>query len=245
MIKNYIYYAGILVNDRPSSQPSDGCTSFLTIYASIDAKIAKDICKDFTELYSSLPLYKNNGKCDPNHKNDCKFLNYWLNSKLRENNIYRNVCVNEFYNNMERQCKDIIPVVTSLDYIYDIYEDDLNKMNKLYKLHEQISKIYSILIKDSEEEPNSSLSLSEESLEYYRIFSPMCNGNSREFCKALQDFKDKYKELYSIFQRRGEKYTKYYIELPEVNNNIILTPLLCTVGGLIPLLGILYKVKKL
>ncbi|VUZ99836.1 PIR protein [Plasmodium vivax] len=240
-IKNYIFVAEKVVSDGPLAQSSEGCTSFFALYKSQNSQIAKDIYNEFTKLYNLLFSYKNNPRYSSDYKHFCGFLNYWLNSKLKESKFDGTACVIKFYENMKLHCKDTFPVGNSLNFIYDINEDDLKKMNILYKLHEQISKIHKILFRSSEEEPNSSLSLSKESLQYYRTYSPTCNGNNSEFCKALQDFKDKYKQLYSIFQRRGEEYTKYYIKLPEVNNNIILTPLLCTVGGLIPLLGILYK----
>ncbi|KMZ95153.1 hypothetical protein PVMG_06091 [Plasmodium vivax Mauritania I] len=227
-IENYIYYAQNLVSDPPSPQPSDGCPSISTLYEPQNSQVAKDIYNGFTKLYSSLSSKKKHPTTSSDYKHFCGFLNYWLNSKLKESKFDGTACVIKFYENMKLHCKDTFPVDNSLNFIYDINEDDLKKMNILYKLHEQISKIHKILFRSSEEEPNSSLSLSKESLQYYRTYSPTCNGNNSEFCKALQDFKDKYKQLYSIFQRRGEEYTKYYIKLPEVNNNIILTPLLCT-----------------
>ncbi|CAG9473029.1 unnamed protein product [Plasmodium vivax] len=241
-IENYIINTEKVFSDDSRVQYSNGCTSFSTVYQSQNAEAAKNICEGFTKLYRSLSPYKTNGKSDPNYKNDCKFLNYWLNSKLRENNYYRTVCVNGFYNNMEHHCIDTLPVLTSLDYIYDINEDDLNKMKKLYKLHAQLIKIYNILNKSSEGKPYSSLTLSEESLADYRTLSSKCNGNSNESCNPLQDFIGKYEQLYLIAQRKGEEYTKYFIQLTEQGNkSIILTPLLCSVAGLIPLLGILYK----
>ncbi|CAI7719886.1 hypothetical protein PVPAM_080010900 [Plasmodium vivax] len=239
-INTYTKNAEKVFSGNPPALSSNGCNSFSIEYQSIDAEIAKDICERFTKLYISLNPYKNNGECDPNNKNDCKFLNYWLNSKLRESKKYRNVCVNEFYNNMERQCRDIIPVDKPLNFIYDINGDDLNEMNKLYKLHEHISIIQKILINKLEEEAKS-LTLPNEYLSSYREIRYNCTGNNSIFCESLENFKNFYEQLYNLAQVKGEKYSKYVIKLTEGNNNIILTPLLCTVGGLIPLLGILYK----
>ncbi|CAI7724237.1 PIR protein [Plasmodium vivax] len=236
-IENYIYYAENLVSTRPPSQPSDGCTTFSTAYQSQNPKIAEAICKEFTKLYKSLSP----NKTKPNYNNDYLFLNYWLNFRLMESNINGTDCVKNFGNAMKTHCTDTFGSLSSLNFIYDIDNDNLNKMNKLYKLHHHIIKMHNILIKNLEGESISALTLSDELLANYRTFTSMCNGDRNELCNSLQDFKTKYEQLYIKGQTKGEEYSKYLKQLPEENNNIILTPILCTISGIIPLFGILYK----
>ncbi|VUZ98034.1 PIR protein [Plasmodium vivax] len=236
-IKTYTKNAENLFSDNTPVEPSKHCTSFSTEYQHQNPETAKVICEEFTKLYNSLS--PNNTK--PNYKNDCLFLNYWLNFRLMESNINGTDCVKNFGNAMKTHCTDTFGSLSSLNFIYDIDNDNLNKMNKLYKLHHHIIKMHNILIKNLEGESISALTLSDELLANYRTFTSMCNGNNNELCKSLQDFKKLYKQLYDHAQRKGEPYSNYVIQLTEGNNNIITTPLLCSIGGLIPLLGILYR----
>ncbi|KMZ96047.1 hypothetical protein PVNG_05985 [Plasmodium vivax North Korean] len=234
------------IGDDPHAKSSNGCTSFSTLYKSKNANIAKDICEEFTKLYRSLSPSNVNPTSDINYKNDCGFLNFWINSKFRESGFNGTTCIKDFFEGMEMHCLDTFPVGSPLDFIYDINEDDLIKMNKLYKLHEKRRRIEDILTNQPDMQPNISLTLNKELLADYRTFRSKCNGNDNDFCKSLQDFKERYEKLYSIFQGKGEEYSKYFTHLTEEgNNDIILTPLLGSTAGLIPLLGILYKVIEL
>ncbi|SCA83376.1 hypothetical protein PVT01_000016300 [Plasmodium vivax] len=162
-IDTYTQNSEAVFSHVSSAQSSTKCTSFSSRYQPPNDKIAKDICEEFTKLYKSLSPYNTK----PNYKNDCLFLNYWINFRLMERNFNGIDCVKNFGNLMEADCTDTCGSASSLKFIYDIDKDNLYKMNKLYKLHEHISKMYNILIKRSNGEPNSSLTLSDESLENY------------------------------------------------------------------------------
>ncbi|SCA83697.1 VIR protein [Plasmodium vivax] len=231
-----------------SAQASTGCVSFANFLAKRLGSFenAKNICELFTKLYNYLPSLKENRTGDMNYKKDWALLNYLLNVKLNGYKIKGNICVSHFDNYIESYCSDMFGYGGyKLDYLYDIKEDELNKMNILFSLYENYSKLNAI--KNTNPEQNKEVStLSTACCADYIKVSYLCNGeykkNNLKFCDKLNTFISKHDALYTEVVARDPKYSDYFIKLEECpNNKIITTAVTGTVVGLIPLLGVLYK----
>ncbi|SCA82001.1 VIR protein [Plasmodium vivax] len=127
-----------------------------------------------------------------------------------------------------------------------INNDKLNKMNKLFNLHKNYSKLNTIISSKSEQDKKEILTLSTQCCAHYSDVSYLCNGDNEnknpEFCKKLNDFKSKYDELNKKVDKPGPDFYDYFIKLSECpNNKIITTAVTGSIIGLIPLFGVLYK----
>ncbi|KMZ88810.1 hypothetical protein PVBG_05722 [Plasmodium vivax Brazil I] len=220
----------------------DNCDSFSKDYTNSNTAIGKKICEQFIKLFKILPNVKNPNKNDPKYRNDWYFLGYWLNSKLRKNNLNRTICPNDFYDGMESHCTETLSLNYSSNLIYSINHEDLNRMEVLYTLHENYSKLDNILNKGTSQEPELLLKLSGACSDNYIKAKYMCYGNYNKFCEKLDNFKRKYEGLFKTAQSKGNQYTNNFKELTDYDNsNIISTTVIGSAVSLIPLLGILYK----
>ncbi|KMZ89605.1 hypothetical protein PVMG_06250 [Plasmodium vivax Mauritania I] len=117
-------------------------------------------------------------------------------------------------------------------------------MEVLYTLHENYSKLDNILNKDTSQEPESLMEPSRICSYTYNSASYMCYDNKNKFCQILENFKRKYEELFKTAESKGDGYAKNFKKLTDYDNiNIISTTVIGSAVGLIPLLGILYKVS--
>ncbi|KMZ88665.1 hypothetical protein PVBG_06095 [Plasmodium vivax Brazil I] len=204
--------------------------------------IGKKICEQFIKLFKLLPNAKD--KKDPNYKRDWNFLNFWLNFKLGKSNLNRTICPNDFYDGMESHCTETLSLNYSSNLIYSINHEDLNRMEVLYTLHENYSKLDNILNKGTSQEPESLMEPSRICSYTYNSASYMCYDNKNKFCQILENFKRKYEELFKTAESKGDGYAKIFKKLTDYDNiNIISTTVIGSAVGLIPLLGILYKVS--
>ncbi|KMZ88836.1 hypothetical protein PVBG_05632 [Plasmodium vivax Brazil I] len=235
-----------------SFDASKYCDSFSNAMASHlgSKENAKNICELFTKLCNHFPNCKKQEQ-DTSYKQNCGLLNYWLNIKLNEDKINGNTCVSYFENSIQSQCVDIFGYsANSLDYLFDIEKDELNKMNILYSLYEKYSKLDAIKYDNVDQAKQSLSTLSTACCPDYIKVSYMCNEdnkkNNRKFCDKLNAFKSKHDALYEKVAAKGDEYSDYFIKLSDCpNNKIISTAVTGSIIGLIPLLGVLYKVSEL
>ncbi|KMZ83415.1 hypothetical protein PVBG_06277 [Plasmodium vivax Brazil I] len=230
------------------SRERKDCEDFSKNHAKTYTEIGKNICEQFLKLYKYLPNIKNNitgGTC---FKKECGFLNYWLNFELKKNN--KIICINKFYNGIESYCGKTISNDLPLGAMYNIDQDHLNKIDKLYNLYANYTKLNNIIDSNWEENKQEILRRSLQCCTHYNDVSYMCNGDNEnsnpKFCRKLNDFKLKYDKLDKKEVDQGSDFYDYFIKLEECpNNKIITTAVTGTVVGLIPLLGVLYKVSDL
>ncbi|KMZ96479.1 hypothetical protein PVNG_05832 [Plasmodium vivax North Korean] len=233
------------VNLKPND--NNDCANFSNQHAKSFTEIGKNICEQFLKLYKSLPNIKNyivDGTCS---KKDCGFLNYWLNFELKKHN--QNTCVNEFHNGIESQCDNTISNVLPVGVIFNIREDHLYKIDKLYNLYSKYNKLNTIIESAPEKDKQEILTLSTQCCADYNDVSYICkdgNANSSIFCNKLNNFKTKYEELKNKVDRDKSEFSDCFKSLSECpNTKIISTAVTGSIIGLIPLLGVLYKVSEL
>ncbi|GAB69709.1 CYIR protein [Plasmodium cynomolgi strain B] len=158
-----------------------------------------------------------------------KYLNYWINDKLRVFKISENDR-NEFYTHFNKSCSNI-DELKSLDFnMSDIKDDEYKKMNILYHLYYNCYKF--------EEENTKNLSCAEmKSSDYAKIcFNKFKEGvemckreDDKEFYDALYEFLVYYsiamhrKKLYKNIELKSlpelQSFNDLYKENPQISTN--------------------------
>ncbi|KMZ98954.1 hypothetical protein PVNG_05666 [Plasmodium vivax North Korean] len=229
----------------------EGCNSFSVTWGKKlgNITLAKNICSIFISIYKKLKNENTDYINDSNYKNDFAFLNYWVNWKI-QGEFYQNKPLSEFYDYIEGQ--GLIDINLDIDnpLIYDIEKNDLYKMKILYSLYENYSKLNDIIENKFDEYKQSLSTLSTACCPEYNKASYICNDDNKEknpkFCEKLRTFNSKYDILYQKVFAKGPPFSENFIKLSECHNNKIITSAVTgTVVGLIPLLGVLYKVSEL
>ncbi|KMZ96058.1 hypothetical protein PVNG_05947 [Plasmodium vivax North Korean] len=252
-IEDYIEIAKSAESITSFSQAKSGCNSFVQASERYftDKETAEIICNQFIKLYVSL----NNVTCvqnlHPKYIKCSEFLNYWVNFKFRKIMHNEDYSVCDVYNGIEGQFWGNSDInINIYDYINSINEDYLYKMNILYNLYQNYVELNAIDYKKPEQDKQKLLILSTACCTDYNKAKYICNGdnkdNNTKFCEKLRAFELKYDELDKNVIAQGYDFSNYFIKLSECRNNkIITTAVTGTVVGLIPLLGVLYKVSEL
>ncbi|VVA00223.1 PIR protein [Plasmodium vivax] len=223
----------------------DNCITFSNSYTKSNLDIGKNICELFIKLYISLTDVKNKGQ--PNYEKDWHFLNYWLNINISKSKLYETTCVTRFFDGLGHHCMHTLGFVNPpSSSIYNIREEDLNKMNLLYGLYENYKKLDNILNDSQENNQDLLLEHSNKCCSYYVKANYLCNDENNKFCSELENFKTKYVGLYSKLEGKSLEYSKNFIKLTQCKDtNVISTALMGTTVGLVPLLVGLYKFTPL
>ncbi|KMZ95000.1 hypothetical protein PVMG_05761 [Plasmodium vivax Mauritania I] len=235
-IDNYINYEE-KIQGTATQDITECCTSLMRGGVTLrNSEIGKNICENFLKLYKKLP----NGN-EYKEKN-WGFLNYWLNFELGK--VNKNICVKNFYDDMESQCHGNFQGLVTDDRMYNVKKDDLIKMNLLYGLYENYKKLDNILSTNQQGKSDLLSEYSNKFCSYYVEANYLCNYEDNKFCEQLQSFKTKYEGLYSKLNGKSPEYSNNFIKLSECKNtNVISTALIGTTVGLVPLLVGIYKVK--
>ncbi|CAI7718039.1 PIR protein [Plasmodium vivax] len=247
-IEEYIEKAKSAESNTTSSNAERECDSFMTFSGHIFRvkERAKIICEQYTNLYDLLTDCKNKSGNNPNYNKCSEFLKYWVNFKLIESMKNEGHTVHHVYDLLEGQITSNVNNNINLNFICDINNEDLNKMNILYSLYENYSELKTIINTNPEEGKQKLLPLSSACCIDYIKANYICNdGNNiknSKFCEKLNTFISKYKDLYTKVDNQGPEFSNNFIKLEECpNTKIITTAVTGTVVGLIPLLGVLYK----
>ncbi|KMZ83331.1 hypothetical protein PVBG_05727 [Plasmodium vivax Brazil I] len=245
-ILTYVKKTEEVEGDNSIDNEFQDCSDFSSVHVKQHAEEGKKICEHFIKLYNSLPNIKNKKNGDPDYEKDLKFLNYWLNFKLIQSRINETTCVNNFSLLMEGYLLGPLPSNYSSDFAYNIKVEDLTKMNALYNLYKNYSKLNSAFEKVSCKPEDLKLKCSNDCFYEYKLLRSRCLGLQNKLCNELDIFKRKYEILYKKIQAKGEDYSKFVQPLQEYDNsNIVSISLLGSGLGSISLFGILYKVKEL
>ncbi|KMZ96073.1 hypothetical protein PVNG_06434 [Plasmodium vivax North Korean] len=188
--------------------------------------------------------------------NDWTFLNYWLNYELNKSPFYKNIFVNEFYNNMENYILHILGYVFFInDEIYDINKDELDKIHILFNLY---SNYYGIINEGNIvcKTKDICLDFSNKCAEEYKKGIIKCENIDSDFCRNIDQFKRKYVSLKESDKSKDDFNSNELIPLPtydqalqeyhsELNRKITIVTIsiLCSIFGIILILFYLYKVQ--
>nr|CAB96717.1 vir30 [Plasmodium vivax] len=251
-IVNYIEKAKIAENTTSYFNADEKCNSFMESSGSDfkDHETAKRICVQFIKLYDSLTDLNCNFNSDPKNEKCRKFLNYWVNFKLRESMQNGDDSVCGVYDAIESQFTGSSDYYIQMGLIDNINKDVLHKMNILYRLYNIYTDLDTIVDNATPRDKESLLSLSTSCCTDYLEANYMCTAgndknNHSQFCIQLEKFETKYKGLYDRVEKKGSEYSKNFKRLSQCDNNTMSKALIGTTVGLVPLLVGLYKFTPL
>ncbi|VUZ99890.1 PIR protein [Plasmodium vivax] len=243
-ILTYIEKEGNVKLDTSPLNNKDDCKSFSHINTPTNIQAGMNICEMFIKLYTSLTNVKNEKHAD--YKKEWHFLNYWLNVNLSKNIFNETICATEFSEGLSHHSMHtFLTFVFPLDLIYNIREEDLNKMNLLYGLYEDYRKLNNILTTIPQGKPDLLLEPSTKCCSDYIKANYFCKGENSKFCTQLGKFKKMYEDLYPKLDGKSDEYTNSFKRLTQCDNNTMSTALVGTTVGLVPLLVGLYKFTPL
>ncbi|SBT84211.1 PIR protein, partial [Plasmodium ovale] len=236
----------------------NSCDNLSTEWIYSPSQSAENICKEFKFLYKSLNKYRGDEtrKNETFTEDDCNFLNYWLNDKLRNNDKDISICVKEFYGEMNRQDKNFFSNPKNLEnYMHVIDTEILENMKLLYELYHNAVKVINI-IKDPTykyEEHKSCNDYIEECDKKYKEAMDRCLNSNVDYYNALKIFKDSYQFLTEPSTDKSNtcEYSKFNI-FPEYDpvlerkqRNIMVGKILSAPLILSFVIPLLYKVIKI
>ncbi|SBT55804.1 PIR Superfamily Protein [Plasmodium ovale wallikeri] len=177
------------------------CKSFISDDIFTHISFPQNFCVQFKYLYDLLLSGSISGQTSESlDNNDCAFINYWLNDKLRGINIDTSICVNTFYNKIKANNEGIFKNTSLEKKLYNIEKNNLEKMRKLYDLYKIKSKISIAITEGAQpEESASCLSYAKECYKKYKEAVINCSEACSYFYDLLTDFKNKYKEELTPF----------------------------------------------
>ncbi|SCA60273.1 hypothetical protein PVT01_000082600 [Plasmodium vivax] len=244
-IVDYIEKEENAISEVISDQSCSCCESFSAMSTDMfkNTETAKRICVQFVKLFGLLSTLKEKRIRDSNYKKDGAFLNYWTNMQISNNMNNQKKCVQDFYDDIENHCIQSYQLDSLSDFSYDINNDDINNLNILYDLYKKYNKINGIITKQSEEPEKLKLYCCDNCFDGYKLIRSSCIGLQNKFCDQLNKFKQKYEDLYTIVEGKGEIFSEHFKRLPEDNNiSIITTSVLGSAVGLTSLYFLLHKV---
>ncbi|SBT32566.1 PIR Superfamily Protein [Plasmodium ovale wallikeri] len=169
-----------------------------------EQKIQKltEMFKKFVYLCES--LFNRNGGTTFNDNYDIDFLNYWLNSRIREIDS-DTICKEDFFKNFMVHNRSKGKLIELNGKIHDINESELKKLDALYTLHKFYNKIISSLDSKKEEV----IKHANYCVKQYATVKDNCPDNRTNFCDKLNSFQQKYEAIglcnYNLEKWKKEK----------------------------------------
>ncbi|SBT72702.1 PIR protein [Plasmodium ovale] len=124
---------------------------------------------------------------------DMDYLNYWLNKEINRIDS-NNICKKIFFQNLRSKNNKNANFRKLSSKIYDIKEDELKDMNTLYTLYKKYNEINKT-INNGNSNKKVIIEYANECVNKYTEVKGKCSGHSTHFCKALNDFKEKYEKI--------------------------------------------------
>ncbi|SCO74575.1 VIR protein [Plasmodium vivax] len=192
---------------------STHCDSFITSGILINDQDAKKVCEQFYNLYNLLVYNKNTMSAFLNNE-DCGFLNYWLNEKLRNTNVNKHYCVNKFYDILKKKVITSINIDILNDKIYQIDNKELEKIKILLNLYKNFEIIHKLRMGNIEHYDKSCLQIYKECVKNYERVILKCPNKNTNFCVALDKYRKMYESLYSLKDKTDKCKANELIKLP-------------------------------
>ncbi|SBS94707.1 PIR Superfamily Protein [Plasmodium ovale curtisi] len=258
--RNSTYYEMVVKNiyrEEVVENIDNACKSFKNDACLFKDQSAEEICKKILYMYKY--LNKAQRKQDSNStitNDDLNFLNYWLNVKLKSNDIDASICINEFYRAMEIEDVDFSSSKIKLENrLHVIDPDNLENMKLLCELYDNARNILTIMKGEvyPDEVLKSCSNYTEDCGIKYKKAMDKCLNDYDDFYKALKQFKYYYK--YGIEEEHDESGCCKFIEtfrLPDYDpvlerkqRNIMVGKILSTPLILSFVIPLLYKYTPL
>ncbi|SBT74323.1 PIR protein [Plasmodium ovale] len=258
--RNSTYYEMVIKNiDREEVVVNidNACKSFKNDACIFEDKSAEEICKKLLYMYKFLnKAQRTQDRNSTITNDDLNFLNYWLNVKLKRNDIDDSICINKFYRAMEIEDVDFSSSKIKLENrLHVINPDNLENMKLLWELYDNARYILNIMKGEvyPEEVLKSCSNYTEDCGLKYKKAMDKCLNDYDDFYKALKQFKHYYK--YGIEEENDEsgccKFSESF-RLPEYDpvlerkqKKIMLIQNITAPLIVLFIIPLLYKVKKI
>ncbi|SBS99496.1 PIR protein [Plasmodium ovale] len=238
--KTYVQYDTHVENNYGKEKFNNTCHAFLTDISISSTETANHICKKFKNFYKFIFLIRENQGRGSLDDADFAYLNYWINTKLRNNRHKHNITVKKFHQNMSFSESEFAGYDMFEGKLFDIRENDFQNIELLINLENQYVKIYqNVISREGKEKISCS--------EYYKAFADKYKEGIRicpddtNFCNSLNIYQKKY-ENFTDPKTIAEKCIDEDIpELPTYNDISLRDKKITVVGSILgPSLGTLF-----
>ncbi|VUZ99360.1 PIR protein [Plasmodium vivax] len=251
-IDKYIENTEKIEKDHTAADNNEFCDKSLSDDTLRRIENVVTICKQFVALYNKHISLKNNLITMPSYNSDCEYMNYWLNTKLNNNN--NSITVNKFYAKLKTISGDFDKKGSLNGKIYDIDKGELEHLNVLYNLRQKYSKIYTwVTSRERENKPNCTKNADDLFNDYMFAIND-CSSNESTFCKLLCNLREEYNIAFKTYDKNNEcnaKKTKLqtYDEIYpsvisssiKIDRNTMSIPLLGPIIALVFILTFFYR----
>ncbi|SBT57928.1 PIR Superfamily Protein [Plasmodium ovale wallikeri] len=244
--KTYKSYDGHIETEYESGERINIYDYFSPDVQISNTENANEICEKFKRLYKLIISINKESGSEKLYDIDFAFLNYWLNSKLRNATISNKLTIQDLITKMGNREEEFIYNDFNLN-IYNIKYEDFNNMTLLSNLYYNHSKIYQSTIGIEENIP--CMEYFQEYINTYKKGIIMCPQDDTNFCKALNHFKKDYEKTFlgqdsiseNCIDRERLKLPTYNNVLEEYKNNTTVGTILGSSFGTLFTLLFLYK----
>ncbi|SBT57181.1 PIR Superfamily Protein [Plasmodium ovale wallikeri] len=198
-LRNSPYYGNLIQGfetNELKQKREDVCTNFINDNSLRENSSVKEICKEFMYMYNYLNKIHSSQKKDKTITDeDCHFMNYWLNLKLKKNNIDTSMCVNDFYDKLRIKDESFFSSPTLLEkHLHVIDSGNLKNMELLYELYDTKQKIIDEMYNQDITENKKELckTYTKKCYDIYIEGMDNCLNGYDDFYEALKDFKISY-----------------------------------------------------
>ncbi|CAG9485488.1 unnamed protein product [Plasmodium vivax] len=251
-IETYIENTEKVEKDKTVDTKYNFCGEFLRDDTFRSIANVVDICKQFVALYNKHSSLMRNMTGSPSYKKDCEYMNYWLNSKLNNNN--NSITVKRFYTklktiNAEFDKEDLLKLK-----IHDINKKELKNLNILYNLRQKYSKIYNWVTSQTEGNQHICKKSADDVFKDYMVAINDCSANESTFCKLLCNLRVDYNIAFDKYggenecqakEIRLQTYDEIYPSVRsssiKIDRNTMSIPLLGPIIGLVFILTFFYR----
>ncbi|SBS95940.1 PIR Superfamily Protein [Plasmodium ovale curtisi] len=179
------------------------CDSFSSGVQKFGTERANDVCVKFKILCKVIQSKKKGPEPKILDQKDYAYLNYWLNSKLRNGNTSHDLTVDQFQKEMSDRELQFVNVKFDKK-LYDIKDEDFNNMILLSDLYDNIAQIFydTSALKDKK---ISCIKYFQKYINTYKQGIIKCPHDDTSFCKALKHIKGDYEQKFLGVDSISEK----------------------------------------
>ncbi|SBT54580.1 PIR Superfamily Protein [Plasmodium ovale wallikeri] len=197
----------------------NSCYSFTPDVNISTTETANKICAKFINFYQFIISNKSQSTKSLDN-DDFTYLNYWLNSKLRNDTLNHNITVKKFHEKMSDHEEEFINDIFK-GKLYDLDYEDFKNMNLLSNLYDNYGKIYQETSKLNEEKILC-MSFFHKYIDTYEKGIIKCPHDETAFCKALKHLKDVYeKYVFGNYGASENCIDKQLLKLPTYNDALL------------------------
>ncbi|SBT51633.1 PIR Superfamily Protein [Plasmodium ovale wallikeri] len=188
--KEYKEYEGAMNHVFSRDKLNTNCDSYLNDVQKFGTEKANDVCVKFKILCKLIESKKKGPETRKLDHKDYAFLNYWLNSKLRNGDTSNKLTVQEFQSQINEYEYEFWGV-TFDKKLYDIKDEDFNNMILLSDLYDYMAQNFHSISKLGEKK-TPCIGYFEKYINTYKQGIIQCPHDDTSFCKALTHFKGDY-----------------------------------------------------